>query len=219
MYWVFKLVDQTVVIAPILLWLLVIGPLGLYPVARWKANREPHPDPQLGLKVALHYFRMISFQLLLMGAMVVLWTVLRKSTERGDSYRTGFALLLPAALVFGAHVMLLMRTNDHVFGTVRRLFLGYNLVLTGLLGLVSLVIAFQALFAKGSTDDDGRMAYAALVVYVSAWIGCGWHFMLMIDRGSDAPPQHMMPPAPMANAAALGPGLPSLGGGFPPVSQ
>jgi hypothetical protein len=219
MYWVFKLFDQVVVIAPILLWLLVIGPLGLYPVARWKANREPYPDPQLGLKVALHYFRMISFQLLLVGATVVLWTVLRKSTERGDSYRQGFALILPAALVFGAHVMLLMRTNDHVVGTVRRLFLGYNLVLTGLLGLLALVTAFQTLFAKGSTDDEGRIAYAALVVYVSAWIGSGWHFMLMIDRGADAPPQNMAPPSPMAGAAGGVPGLPSLGGGFPPVNQ
>ena len=220
---VLQLLEPTVFIVPTLLWLIVMGPLVLYPVARWKANREPYPDPQLGLKVALHYFRMISFQLLLVGGLIVLWTVLRKSYEdRGDTYRAGFGLLLPAALVFGAHIMLLMRTNDHVFGTVRRLFLGYNLVITGLLGLGALVLAFQTLFAKGDTGDAGRMFYAALVVYVSAWVGCGWHYMMIIDLSSNAaPPQNLVPPAPMANVGGggSGPGLPSLGGGYPPVNQ
>ncbi|HUS26980.1 MAG TPA: hypothetical protein VMZ53_00670 [Kofleriaceae bacterium] len=202
-----------------MLWLIVIGPLVLYPMARWKANRDPHPDPQLGLKVALHYFRMIAFQLLLVGALIVLWALMRKTSEnRGDLYRAGFGLLLPAGLVFGAHVMLLMRTNDHVLVTVRRLFFGYNLLVTGLFGVTALVLAFQALFAKGPSDNEGRFYYAALVVYVCAWAGCAFHYIMMIDRSAAAGPrQNMAPPPPMA--AAAGPGLPSLGGGFPPVGQ
>ena len=38
MYWALQFLEQTLVIVPILLWLLVIGPLALYPVAgseRW----------------------------------------------------------------------------------------------------------------------------------------------------------------------------------------
>ena len=220
---VWQLLDPTVFIVPILLGLIVVGPLVLYPVARWKASREPYPDPQLGLKCALHYFRIVSFHLLLVGAVVVLWALFRKaSAGRGDLYRLGFGLVLPAALVFGAHVMLLMRTNDHVFGAVRRLSFGYNLVVTGLLGLIALVLASKTLFAKGPASDAERICFAALLVYVPAWIGCAWHFMTVLDVGSNAaPPQNIVPPAPMANAAggAQGPGLPSLGGGFPPVNQ
>ena len=220
-----QLLEPMMVIVPILLWFIVIGPLVLYPLARWKSHREPYPDPQLGLKVALHYFRMIAFHLLLLGALIVLWTVIRKTSDaRGDFYRVGFGLLVPAALVFAAHVMLLMRTNEQTHGTVRRLFLGYNLLLTGLVGLVALVLAFQALFAKGSSGDEGRLFFAGLVVYVGAWVGCGWQFVTVVgaDLGSaSGPPQSIMPPGPSANAAggSGGPGLPPLGGGFPPVSQ
>jgi hypothetical protein len=216
-----QLLEPMVFIVPILLWLVVIGPLVLYPLARWKAHREPHVDTQLGLKVALHYFRMIAFQLLLLGALVIIWTVIRKGDGKGDFYRVGFGLLLPAGLVFGGHVMLLMRTNDHAFASVRRLFFGYNLLVTGLLGLVALVLAFQALFAKGSSGDEGRLCYAAVLVYGGAWAGCAWHFIWMIDMGSSAaPPQAMMqPPSAHAAGGAPGPGLPSLGGGFPPVGQ
>ncbi|HTL35926.1 MAG TPA: hypothetical protein VL326_22505 [Kofleriaceae bacterium] len=217
----FQLLEPLVFVLPTVLWLVVLGPLVLYPVARWKAHREPHLDTQLGLKVALHTFRFIAFQLLLVGAMIVLWTVMRKTSDgRGDFYRAGFGLLLPAALVFGGHVMLLMRTNDSMFPTVRRLYFGYNLVVTGLLGLVALVVASEALFSKGSSGDNGRLCYAAFVVYVAAWVGCGWHYINFVATDSSAPPQNIVPPAPgMQAAAGQGPGLPSLGGGFPPVSQ
>ena len=215
-----QLLEPMVFIVPILLWLIVMGPLVLYPIARWKAHREPHVDPQLGLKVALHYFRMIAFQLLLLGALIVIWTIIRKGSDKGDFYRVGFGLLLPAGLVFAGHVLLLMRTTDQVFGSVRRLFSGYNLIVTGLLGLVSLVLAFQALFAKGSSGDEGRLFYSALLVYGGAWGGCAWHFITIVEAGSRAaPPQSMMPPPPSMHAAGgtQGPGLPSLGSGFPPV--
>src|ERR1051325_670663 len=151
---VLRLLEPAVFIVPIFLWLLVIGPLFVYPVARWKGNREGGAAPQLGLKVALHYFQLLAFHLLLLAALLIVWTVIRKSTDdRGDLYRAGFGVLLPAALVSGAHAMLLTRTNDHAFVTVRRLFLGYNLIVTGLIGVVALVAAFQALFARGSSGD------------------------------------------------------------------
>src|SRR5258706_12914251 len=110
-------------ILPIMLWFIVIGPLLLYPLARWKSHRDPYPDPQLGLKVALNYFRMIGFQLLLVGGLIVLWTVIRKTSDgRGDFYRVGFGLLVPAALVDGGHVMLPLRSNAQTHGAVRRAF-------------------------------------------------------------------------------------------------
>src|SRR5690242_11400477 len=47
------------VIGPFLLWMLVFGPLLLYPLARWKTHRESIVDPQLGVKFALSLFALI----------------------------------------------------------------------------------------------------------------------------------------------------------------
>jgi hypothetical protein len=219
-----QLLEPMIFIVPILLWLLVIGPMFIYPVARWKAHREPHQDTQLGLKVALHYFRMVAFQLLLLGALILLWTIIRKSADdKGEFYRAGLALVLPAGLVFGVHTVLLDRTNDKVMVNVRRLFFGYNLLVTGLIGFTSLLMAFQALFAKGSSGDAGRLFFAGLLVYVAAWIACGVRFIALVGADFSAasgPPQNVVPPSAPTPMAAQGGGLPSLGGGsYPPIDQ
>jgi len=220
-----QLLEPMIVIVPIMLWMLVIGPMFIYPFARWKAHREPHQDTQLGLKVALHYFRMIAFQLLLLGALILLWTIIRRaSDDKGDFYRVGLALVLPAGLVFGVHTVLLDRTNDKVMVNVRRLFFGYNLLVTGLIGFTALVLAFQALFAKGSSGDEGRLFFAGLLVYVTAWVACGARFASLVGTdfsASAGPPQNVVPPSPAAMAAqGGGASLPSLGGGsFPPIDR
>ena len=210
-----QLLEPMIFIVPILLWLLVIGPLLIYPIARWKTAQ----DSQLGLKVALHYFKLLAFHLLLLGAFVILYTIIRKGGGKGDTYRSGFGLLVPAAIVFGAHVALLKRTTDEVAVTVRRLFMGYNLILVGLLGMTALVFGFQALFARGSAGDDGRLYLAAVLVYVTAWAACGARFAILVGADfASAPPEHVAPPGPPPPPAT--PGLPSLGGGnYPPLSQ
>ncbi|HSD89106.1 MAG TPA: hypothetical protein VLB44_16370 [Kofleriaceae bacterium] len=221
-----QLLEPMIFIVPILLWLLVIGPMFIYPLARWKAHREPHQDTQLGLKVALHYFRMVAFQLLLLGALILLWTIIRQSADdKGDFYRAGIALVLPAGLVFGVHTVLLDRTNDKGMVNVRRLFFGYNLLITGLIGFTALMMASQALFAKGSSGDPGRLFFAALLVYVTAWIACGVRFASLVGTdfsASAGPPQNVVPPSAPASMSSQGGGasLPSLGGGsFPPIDQ
>lgn len=214
-----QLLEPRTFVVAILVWLLGIAPLFLYPIARWKAQREPHVDNQLGLKVALHYFKLIGFQVLLLGGAVILWTVIRKGGSKGDGFRVGFGYLVPAAIIFGAHVAMLKRTTDETLITVRRLFMGYNLIVTGIIGTVALVVGFQALFAKGSVAEEGRLYLAACLVYVTAWALCGARFAML--SGADltgAPPQQVtMPPGPPPPA---GPSLPSLGGGsYPPINQ
>lgn len=210
-----QLLEPRTFFVALLLWLLGLAPLVLYPMARWKVQ----PDPQLGLKVALHYFKLIGFQVLLVGAMVILSTIIRKGGGKGEGFRVGFGYLVPAALIFGAHVAMLKRTNDEVLIGVRRLFMGYNLIVTGLIATSALVVGFQALFAKGSVGDDGRLYLAACLVYVTAWALCGVRFSMLVGADLTAPPpqQSMAPPGPPPPA---GPSLPSLGGGsFPPISQ
>ncbi|MEO6774205.1 MAG: hypothetical protein ABI467_14495, partial [Kofleriaceae bacterium] len=140
---------------------------------------------------------------------------------KSDAYRVGFGLVVPTAILFAAHVAMLAKTNQAQYTVPRRLFGGYNLVVTGLLGMTAFVLVFQALFAKGSTGDFGRFTGASLLVYGGAWAACGIRFLRLVR--DDAPP----PQAPHRDAApppvAAPPptsGLPSLGGGaFPPIER
>jgi hypothetical protein len=222
---VLDLLGPMMVIGPMLLWLVLIGPLLLYPLARWKAHREQVVDPQLGLKVALHYFALIAFQLLLLALAICIYTLFSKSESKGELYRMGFALLFPAGGVLAAHVALLKRTNEEPFPGVRRLFLGYNLVVTGLFGFAALLFAFQVFFAKGPAGDAGRLAIASVLVYVGAWAARGVQFGRIVlgpPSASAGPPGGALPtsaPAP-ASPQQSGPVLPSLGAGsFPPIDQ
>lgn len=215
-----QMVGPMMFVVPMLLWLVVIGPLLVYPLARWKMNREGAPDSHLGIKVALHYFRMLGFQLLLLGTVILLWTIFSKGGGKGDMYRAAFGFLVPGAIVFGAHAAFLPKTNDVFLPGVRRLFMGYNLLVTGLLGFVALVLACQALFAKGSSGNEGRLFFAGLLVYGGAWVACGISFARVVfgDTSFAAPGTYAPPPPPPPPAPPAGPSLPSLSAGsFPPI--
>jgi hypothetical protein len=221
---VLELIGPVVVIGPLLIWLVVLGPLLVYPLARWKSHRDQVSDPQLGLKAALHYFALIAFQLVLFAAAMILYTLFSRSGHKGELYRMGFAFLIPAGGVLATHLVLLARTNQDQFPIVRRLFLGYNLVITGLLGFATLLFAFQAFFAKGSAGDAGRFAIASVLVYCGAWAACGLQFgrLVLADTTASQPPSQMTPPSPTTQAPPQpsGPSLPPLGAGsFPPIDQ
>jgi hypothetical protein len=204
----------------------MFGPMVLYIIARWRAHRTSTVDPQLGLKFALHWFATTAFQLALMGGVLLIWTIIRPgSGGKGDLYRVAFAMLVPAGIVLGVHVMLLRRTNDQEVPGVRRLFLGYNFIVTGLVGFMALVMGFQLLFMKGSTAPAGHLAGAAILVYCSAWGVLGHRLGQLVfgDWGGGrglpdevVPPQQQQPPASAAGGG--GAGLPPLGGGsYPPI--
>lgn len=219
-----EILSPLVVVVPFVMSLWITGPLLLYPIARWKANRDGITDPQLGLKVALHFFALLAFQLVLLAAVIIIFTLFSKDASgKGVAYRMGFALLIPAGGVLAAHLALLRRTNQDQYPSVRRLFLGYNLLVTGLVGFVALLFAFQAFFKKGSAGDEGRLGIAAVLVYVGAWAACGIQFgRLVLGDSSAAPPANMIPPAAPSNVATQpsGPTLPSLSAGtFPPIDQ
>ena len=207
-------------IAPFLMWMAFSGPVLIYPIARWRAQREPVADQHLGIKVALGYFAMLAFQLALFGVALVLFGVLSKSPpeDRGELYRIGFGFAVPGSIMFVAHLALLRRTNQDQFPSVRRLWLGYNVVVTGLLGLIAFVATCQALFSKGSSGDVGRFCAAALVVYGSAWAACGIQLgRLVLGPYMPTAPQDIVTP-PSEPDQPAGPTLPPLGGGaFPPI--
>lgn len=213
-------VGPSLFVIPLLLWLLVLGPLLVYPVARWKAAKDDH---QIGLKFVLHYFKLLAFQLVLLGAVVVVFTVISKDRSgKGDAYRAGFAFLVSGGLVLGAHLAFLRRTNDDYFPTVRRLFAGYNLLITALVGFIALVLGFQALFATGSSGNEGRMFFAMILVYCGAWAALGIQFARLVfgESGGTSPPEVVLPPQGTSSQPPAGPSLPSLGGGaYPPIDK
>jgi hypothetical protein len=198
-------------------------PFVLYVVARWRAHREPIGDPQLGIKVALGYFLVTALQVLLAGIAVLLYAIISSDEDKGSLYRAGFGLIVPGALVYFAHVSLLKMTNQDAFPAVKRMLAGYNLLLTGLIGMSALVAAFQALFQKGSSHGFGRAAAAGVLVYGSAWAICGWRFgRLVLGDHSGGPPDHVVTSdkPPSAPPPPAQPGLPPLGGGaYPPINR
>jgi len=214
------------VIATVQLAVVLFAPMLLYVIARWRANREPH-DTQIGIKFALHYFATAGLQLALIGGTVLLYTMISpgSSESKGSAYRFALGVLVPAGIVLGAHLGLLKRTNDAIFPTVRRLFLGFNMIIVGIVGFSALVMGFEALFAKGSTGGMGHAAASGVLVYGTAWLLLGWRFsqvvlgdqQLPLDLGPPvAPPAGMPPPTSPATSGSL----PSLGGGsYPPLDR
>ena len=215
---------------------LLVIPFVLYVIARWRAHRDPVSDPQLGIKTAFNYFAVTAFQLLLAGGTLFIYAILSSSPDsKGAIMRVAFGLVMPAGLVLAAHVVLLARTNQNQFPSVRRLFAGYNLLITGLFGFIGLVLAFQMLLKKGSAGEPGRFAAAMVLVYGGAWAGVGWKFAQLVlgpdlkgDHGDwgTGPGPHKeastvsAPPSMPGPIVPAGPSLPSLGGGaFPPLEK
>ena len=222
----FRTIAPMAIAIVFLIAVLLCAPLVLYVIARWRAAREATPDTQLGLKFALHYFAMSAFQLALAGGALLIYMLISPGpADKGSGgYRVAIGLLVPAGAVLAAHVALLRRTNDDAFPGVRRLFWGYNMLVTGIIAFFALVLGFQALFAKGSTHGLGHMAGAMVVVYGAAWAIVGFKYAQQVLGGPGgggasiepgaAPPVHPTPPAQAQT------GLPALGGGsFPPIDR
>lgn len=175
----------------------------LYIIARWRNHRLAEPDPQLGLKFALHLFRLHGFQLLLLGGFFLVYSILHKGGGRGDIVRPGFGFLVVGGLVFGVHSLVLTKTNQDSFPVVGRLFAGLNLIISGVVGFVALIVAFQMLFQKGEGGDAARAVWSLVLTYVTAWGVQGAMFGNAV-LGSGSP-----------DDVARGPGMPSA----PPPSS
>jgi hypothetical protein len=212
-----RALGPVMMIAPLFIGMVLGGPLVLYLVARWRANRDRVVDPQLGTKVALGYFAFVALQLVLIATFIITWMIMSKmpSEATGDIFRVGFGILVPSAIVLGVHMWLLGRTNQVLFPGVRRLYQGYNFFTVGIVGLIAIEVVFQALFTKGSSGELGRIGAALFLVYGTAWLISGVTFIQ--SRGSTPPaPEVVTPPA----ADDPGQSLPHLGdGSFPPLQK
>jgi hypothetical protein len=159
----------------------------VYIVARWRTYREAGaPDPQLGLKTAIGMFLTVSYQAMLAGAFLLLGSLLTTYDDRGGQVRLAFGVLVPAALVFGAHWVALARTNAAELPLVPRMFAGVSLIITGGAGFVTLLMFFVTLFERGEGGEGLRKAMSGVLVYSLAWVLQGMKFIARVSTG--APP-------------------------------
>lgn len=175
-------------------------PLVVYLVARWRDRNEhaDNPDRQLGIKVALHLFRVISFQLTLAAVFLFLLGVISEAPTE-EFVRIALGLGIPGAGLWFLHVQLLDRTNDHAYRTVGRMFDGWNLIITAFPGLVAVVALFVVILFPnmGSGRSDAiRMVFPYLLAYGGAWAFLGFRWFQASGLIAQAPPgASSIPPA------------------------
>jgi hypothetical protein len=151
--------------------------VAVYVIARWRTYREQAPaDPHLGLKTALAFFSTLAFQAALIGIFMFAYGLFTKG-EGGDLIRSAMGILVPSALIYGAHFVALTRTNASELPVVVRMFAGASLIVSGTVGFVVLILAFTTLFSRGDSGDEGRAILAAVLVWPVAWIVQGWRFL------------------------------------------
>ncbi len=169
-------------IVMLMTWLPVI----LYVVARWRTYREGLNDTQLGLKVALSFFKIIAYQLSLAGLFLLVYALMSDAPDDAQEkvLRTAGGLLVPGMLIYGFHFYAYNQTNHREVPTVDRLFAGVNLLQTGVIGMIATVSGFYLLFQKNIADETERLVWSGVLVYVLAWLVQG----LLFARTSTIPP-------------------------------
>ena len=195
-------------IAPIIS-VAVATPVIIYIVARWRSYRDGGPpDPQIGIKVAISWFRLASYQLLLAGGFLLVFALIGDLGERGreELMRVAGGILFPGAIIYAAHHIAIGFTNARERPSVVRMFAGLNLIQTGIVGFTALILVGIFLFQKHTPKEPNRMAWSLVLVYVPAW--CAQGSMLAREVFG------RNPPAAVARYGS-GPGEPPSAGGPP----
>jgi hypothetical protein len=145
-----------------------------YAVLRARDSRE-HPDPQLGLKAALHYFLSVSLLLFLTGLTVVSVDLITREGRPGrdpdtDAIRTGLALAASGAAFASLHLILLSRSNDHRNPIARRTFTGWRFAIHGLVVLFCVTACVVIVLQKTFETRTLKIFLAILLVWFPSWL-------------------------------------------------
>ena len=160
----------------VMMMLLVYSLIPLFPfvyvLLRWRQGREGEPaDPQLGLKVALHYFATIGLHVVLMALVAVLYSFLIDNSMVSEPMmRAGGGLLIGGGIILGAHVMLIGRLTDSPGrSNVARVFTGLNVVLCGLIGMGALLAGTTMITQEHVPEDGLKIVMVLMAVYLTTW--------------------------------------------------
>ncbi len=166
------------IFGPIIL-VMVLLPVIIYVIARWRSHDDSAPDPQLGIKVALCWFKIAAYHLVLAAAFIMLLTLLVDMPDFVSKrmIRLGAGLALPSAIIFGVHEFALRQTNSSQRPSVSRMFAGVSLVQSGLLAFTGLIMGGILLFQEDTPSELNRVSLCMILVYGAAWVMQGTNLM------------------------------------------
>jgi len=146
-----------------------------YIVLRTRDSHE-HPDPQLGLKAALHYFLSASILLFLTGLTVISVDLLTREAGAGgrgddnEAIRTGVALACSGAAFAFLHFLLLTGTDDRRNPIARRTFTGWRFAIHGVVVVSCVTTCLVLVIQKDFKWQTLKGFLAILLVWFPSWI-------------------------------------------------
>lgn len=161
---------------------LLVAPLFpfIYVVARWR-SQGAH-EPGAGTFAALLYFRTAGVLLALAGAANLTYGFFSTTPQNEELTRMSWGMLTGSVAFLALNLVLLRRFGPHPeLATARRVFLGFLMVMAGLVVFTALVILCAKLFQKKGSDaqaalraDDLKLYGAWTAYYLAAYLSATW---------------------------------------------
>ena len=164
--------------------ILAVAPLFpfLYIVMRWRAPGQGHTG--IGTLGAIHYFIVLSMLILLAGASNLTYGFISTTPVDPVTTRYSWGMFIGSLLFLVLNLGLLRMTRDlSDLPDVRRMFVGFSLVMCGLTAFGVLLLLFVAWFQKVDPPDEATEALRAdaiklyaswLFYFLSAYLGTTW---------------------------------------------
>ncbi len=144
-----------------------------YLVLRLRDARNSRRDPQLGLKVALHFLMSTGLLIGITGATVALAAIIEGADPSGfgpspaETRQRGFALLIAGSLIMGLYAWAIAsRTNDRRWPAVRRTYCGIRFIVEGLVFITGVC---GVLVLVMSPDSDAHSEGSQFVAMLIIW--------------------------------------------------
>lgn len=174
--------------------LLIIAPLFpfLYVVMRWRASGNAHSG--IGTLGAVHYFIVMSALLLLAGAANLSYGGVSVTPDKPEMTRISWGVFVSSVVFLTLNFGMLRLTRDlSDLPDVRRMFMGFFMVIAGLTAFGALLLFFVAYFQDVSGDDgnvavmrtDAMQLYGAWLAYfLTAYVITTWWMTRSAPRSS-----------------------------------
>jgi len=128
-------------------WIIPLAPI-IYIFLKWRSYRDNSPaDPQLGMKSVLYYFKTLAYHACL-AALSTLFFGLIKSESK--FIEIGLGLFISSGILFIIQFLLIQKlTNTAIFPLTARVYNGFNMIIVGLVTMVSFMISLTLLISDG----------------------------------------------------------------------
>lgn len=139
----------------------------VYIFIKWRSYRDgSSPDPQLGMKVVLYYFKTLAYHAVIASLAALLAGVLE---NRNNTIEVGLGIFISSGLLYIGHYIVIPKlTNTREFPLTARIYTAFNLIIVGLVGMISFVLTVTMLIDKGLEKIETPLA--VFVVYAAAWV-------------------------------------------------